>query len=78
MTGLEQSIQLNRGFFCAFYDKKKNKLAFFLTSTTVEFMTYYVCYIWKDELNSAEADIVFLSEGLSKGGYMDKKNRVSA
>ncbi|NMG08309.1 hypothetical protein [Brasilonema sp. UFV-L1] len=67
-----------RGLFCAEYHTQKNKLAFLETETTVEFLANYVCQKWRDELNSSGADILFLSEGLSKGGYVDLKSRVSA
>ncbi|MBW4634607.1 MAG: hypothetical protein KME30_22670 [Iphinoe sp. HA4291-MV1] len=51
-----------RGYFLAEYYTKKNKLAFLETETTVEFLVNYVCRRWKDELNSAGADVVFLED----------------
>ncbi|TBR56916.1 hypothetical protein B4U84_26075 [Westiellopsis prolifica IICB1] len=65
----------DRGYFLAEYCTKRNKLAFLNTETTVEFLANYVCYRWKNELNSTGATVVALSEGLSKGGYVDFRSQ---
>lgn len=62
-----------RGRFAATYQKSDNlnKLVILDTETTIEFLVDYIKETFADELKSISATGIYVSEGLSKGAYID-------
>jgi len=65
----------DRGYFSAKYNTQQQKVVVLDNETTVEFLIEYVSNKWYKQLSDVEADVMMLSEGLTKGAYVDLSER---
>lgn len=69
-TNANIAYTTKRGLFTASYKKDQNKITVLDTETTIEFLADYVAETYADELSSARCTYLTVSEGLSKGAFV--------